>query len=142
MHTKDPTIAKLRQMPLFRACSKKDAARFAGVLTEVAVPAGDVLTREDVVEFEQCLLILEGEAVVSRAGTELAVLGPGSLVGEVATLTHGPRSATVRALTPLRVLVFDPRTFTTLLDSVPSVRSAVMGCMAARLRQGWLACRP
>jgi CRP-like cAMP-binding protein len=54
---------------------------------------------------------------LSRSGTLLdlaagTTVGPGAVVGEVATLDpHRTRNATVVAHTPLVVLVFDVRTF-------------------------------
>jgi len=134
MRAKDTRIAQLHNMELFRACRPKQLARIAGVLTEAAVPAGDVLTHEGAHEHEQCLVIADGEATVSRDGVELATLGPGALVGEMALLDHGPRSATVTALSPLRVLVFDPHEFVAVLDSMPSVRAHLLGVLVGRLR--------
>ena len=131
---KNPTIDHLRRMELFSTASDKQLARVAGVLTETSVPAGAVLTRQDRREREQCFLVIDGEAVVSRDGVALAELGPGALIGEAATLTGGRRSATVIASTPLRVLIFDQQTFQPVLDTMPSVRRSVMRCLAGRLR--------
>jgi len=134
MRARDPKINVLRYMELFSACSEKELARVAAVLTAVTIPAGHVLTQEDRREREQCFLIVEGEVAVTRGGVQLATIGAGGLVGEAATLTGERRSATVIALTPLRTFIFDPRTFQPVLDTMPAVRASVLRCLAGRLR--------
>jgi len=68
-----------------------------------AIPAGHRLTREGVVGRE-AFVVLDGEADVFVDGELIATVGPGDVVGEVA-IDAGPRSATVRARTAMRVLV-------------------------------------
>jgi mannose-6-phosphate isomerase-like protein (cupin superfamily) len=51
-------------------------------------------------------LILDGVLVVERDGEEIAEVGPGAIVGEMALLEErGARTATLRARTPARVAV-------------------------------------
>src|SRR5213595_2006202 len=47
-------------------------------------------------------LILEGEAEVLVHGNVRRVVGPGEYVGEIAVIDGKPRTATVRARTPVR----------------------------------------
>lgn len=65
---------------------------------------GDLLTRQGDAGSELYLL-LDGIVVIEIDGEALAELGPGSVVGERAVLEGGLRTATLRALTPLRVAV-------------------------------------
>ena len=62
----------------------------------------------------------QAEAVSETdAGTRrLAVLGAGDYFGEIALLLNVPRSATVRALTPLEVRSLDREGFEALLSSL------------------------
>lgn len=84
---------------------------------------------------DDVFLIREGEVEVVRSDAagerQLARLGPGSLVGEIAVLTGSPRTATVRARTAVDALVVvgeDVRAVVkrhrALLDRVASVMQA------------------
>ena len=57
----------------------------------------------------EAFIILEGSASVSVRGVQVAVVGPGGCTGEMGVIDHGRRSATVTALTDLRLLVLDAR---------------------------------
>lgn len=70
-------------------------------------------------------LITEGEVSVRRGGTEVATLGPGSIVGESAIVNHTLRSATVVALTPLRVVHFTDERLSSLIEDAPAFGRAV-----------------
>ena len=53
-------------------------------------------------------LLLDGIVRVEVDGERLTDLGPGSILGEHATLEHGSRTATLIAVTPVRVAVITP----------------------------------
>jgi putative peptide zinc metalloprotease protein len=98
----------LRGMPRASIERLAKAARVRHALTgEVVVRQG-----ERGAEF---FIIADGQAEVSilERGEERAVrkLKPRDFFGERALLEGGIRTATVRALTPMRLLVFDDRTF-------------------------------
>ena len=85
----------------------------------------------------ELLIVADGEVRVTRhspAGEqELAVLGRGDFVGEIALLEGTPRTASVTAVTPALVFVANPREFAVLM-SVPSVAAAVRRAADARWR--------
>ena len=56
-------------------------------------------------------MIVDGVAEVTRDGEHVARLGPGSYVGEIALLRDVPRTATVVAATPLRLLSLEREPF-------------------------------
>ena len=56
-------------------------------------------------------LLLDGVLEVEVDGDPVAQLGPGAVVGEMAALGGGARTATLRASTPVRVAVLDSETF-------------------------------
>jgi CRP-like cAMP-binding protein len=56
------------------------------------------------------LVILKGQVDVLCNGEKIGEKGPGSVVGEVALLDNGPRSADVRASTPVTYALFDGTT--------------------------------
>jgi hypothetical protein len=66
--------------------------------------AGDVLARQDD-PGDSLFLVLDGILEVSVDGQALDNLGPGAVVGERALLESSPRTATLTALTPVRVAV-------------------------------------
>src|SRR6516164_3081619 len=87
-----------------------------------------------------CFWLEEGVlkvSVTSVQGTEriLAILGPGSIVGELAMIDGLPRSATVQALRDSR-LTFVPRSiFLKLVHDHPEMHSHLLATLVARLRQ-------
>jgi hypothetical protein len=59
-------------------------------------------------EGQDLFLLLDGVVVVKVDGEEVAELGPGALLGEMALVDGGKRTATVEATTPTRVVVVPP----------------------------------
>ncbi len=57
---------------------------------------------------EHMCLVLDGVVRVERDGEKLAEYGPGALLGERAHLEGGRRAASVVAVTPCRLAVFNP----------------------------------
>jgi CRP/FNR family transcriptional regulator, cyclic AMP receptor protein len=68
----------------------------------------------------------------------LAVLDPGSLLGEVSATDGGPRSATVVALEPVEVDVTSFADFREFLDEHPRVSGEILQLVVARLRDASL----
>ncbi len=52
----------------------------------------------------------------------------------MALIDHRPRVATVRALTPMKLLAFDAERFRRLLDEMPKAQVKVMELLVERLR--------
>ena len=128
----DAWLKRLAQVPLFADCSKKQLQQVAAVLVEVSVSAGRVLVREGEPGHES-FVIIDGTATVTRNGETIATLGSGDVVGELAPLTGGPRTATVVAETELQLLVIGQREFAVLLDDVPGLAVRVLHNLAARM---------
>ena len=77
--------------------------------------------------------MIEGQIDVRRRGRRVARLGPGSYVGEIALLSRSPRTATVVAATPLRVLAISGADFVELLDGIPELWLKVARTLADRV---------
>lgn len=71
------------------------------------LPAGSVVTRQGDPGIE-LLLLLDGVLAVDVDRRRVAELGPGAVVGERALLEGGRRTATLEAVTPVRLAVADP----------------------------------
>jgi len=68
---------------------------------------GDVLVEQGA-EGDGLFLLLDGVLAVEVDGAPVAEMGPGTMLGERAALEGGVRTATLRALTPCRVVVVPP----------------------------------
>lgn len=132
--SKDRKIEVLRNVPLFSACSKQELARIASLTDHLEVKAGTVLTKEGDPGGE-AFVIASGKAEATLRGDKLGVLGPGAVVGEMALLDRAPRSATVKAVDDLNVLVLDPRSFAAMIDETPTVARKIMQALAQRVRE-------
>jgi CRP-like cAMP-binding protein len=75
------------------------------------------------------ILKQEGESTV-----ELAVLGPGSVLGELALLDHQPRSATAQVLEEVNAAVIDEALFTRTLSVIPPWLKDIIMEVVKRLR--------
>jgi voltage-gated potassium channel len=128
----DTRVELLRGLPLFELCSKRDLRRIAAIAVEREVEAGAELIREGEPAGE-FYVVVEGEVEVRRRGRRVARLGDGSFVGEIALLSRSPRTATVVAATPLRVLAVSGRDFVALLDTLPELWLKVARTLANRV---------
>jgi CRP-like cAMP-binding protein len=59
-------------------------------------------------EGRELFLLLDGIVDVEVDGEEVAEIGPGALLGEMALLEGGTRTATLWATTPVRAVVVPP----------------------------------
>jgi CRP/FNR family cyclic AMP-dependent transcriptional regulator len=85
------------------------------------------------------LLITQGRVKVTRVAANgyavvLAIRGPGDLVGEMAGLDGGARSATVTALDPVAALVIAATAFDGFIDEEQGASLALAELLACRLR--------
>jgi CRP/FNR family cyclic AMP-dependent transcriptional regulator len=64
----------------------------------------------------------------------LAVRGPGALLGELAAIDDGPRTASVCALEPLEVLAVPKEAFGRYLEAYPTVALMLLRTITGRLR--------
>jgi len=128
----DIRVDLLRGLPLFELCSKRDLRRIAALAVERELDEGTELIREGEPAGE-FYVVVEGAVDVRRRGRRIARLGAGSFVGEIALLSRSPRTATVVASTPLRVLAISGRDFVALLDSLPELWLKVARTLADRV---------
>lgn len=123
----------LLKVPLFSSCSKKELTKIARATDEVRVEAGTTLMEQGR-PGREAFVIVDGTASVRIGGQEVAVLGPGQHVGELALLDGGVRTATVVATSDMDLLVISQRAFVALLEDVPGLARKVLTSMAQMVR--------
>jgi len=94
--------------------------------------AGDVLIREGD-RGDLFYVIVEGEVEITRAGTLVSEQGPGAYVGEIALLRDVPRTASVIAKTPLRLLALEREPFLLAVTGHPGSHEAASAVTSARM---------
>jgi len=124
----------LERVALFEGFSHEELQRVADLGEEVDLDAGSVIVDQGDPGLD-CYVVVEGTASVYVAGEYVAAIRPGSMIGEMALVDHRPRSATVVADTPMKVLRLRSQAFRTLLDEMPKASERVMATLTARLRR-------
>ncbi len=126
----------LRNVPLLQALDDANLNDLLQRVDEVNIEPGQVLFREGDAG-EDLYVVLEGELLISRRVREIedviATRGHGEVVGEMAVVSHRPRSATVTAGKPTHLLRLSRAAFEDLLSRSPSASTAIMSCMASRI---------
>jgi CRP/FNR family transcriptional regulator len=107
--------------------------------TSISLPENQVLFEKGA-PGDGCYWLRKGIVkviVASQTGEEriLAILGPGSMVGELAMLDALPRSATVQAMTDCQLTVVSGSAFKVWLQDHPEVYGQIVQTLVARLRQ-------
>jgi CRP/FNR family transcriptional regulator, cyclic AMP receptor protein len=127
-------IESLEALSILEGCPRRELETVNSHTTTVKVLAGSVLCSHG--EYgQEAFIIVDGEAEVSLAGKSIARLGVGAVVGEMALLEHGFRSATVIAITPMTVLAMSARDFKSIVRSAPRVTERLLVTLSERLRQ-------
>ena len=132
--SQDDKIERLEEVGLLAGCSRRQLRAIARISEVIEVPAGTVLARSGA-PGEEFFLIMDGSARVEVSARKRSRLEPGQYFGEMSLLDGGPRSASVLAETPVRLLVIKRRDFTTLLKEAPELTQSLLATLSQRLRQ-------
>ncbi|HKA04804.1 MAG TPA: cyclic nucleotide-binding domain-containing protein [Acidimicrobiales bacterium] len=124
----------VRGVPLFAGLLPSEFDRVAMVMHPRAVAGGTAICTQGE-PGDEMFVIVDGEAVVERVGQPVAKLTTGDYFGELALLDHGPRTATVRALTDMNLYVLRERSLTALLMELPALALKLLANLASRLRE-------
>jgi len=127
-------VELLERVPLFAGMSRDQLEELSGIVHEVDVHPGHVLTHEGRHE-GYFFVVVDGSVGIERGGQVINTLGPGDFLGEIALLDGGPRTATATAETPCRLLSLMPEQFHQLLEDLPTVQTAVLKSVAEHLRK-------
>ncbi|MGH7412877.1 MAG: Crp/Fnr family transcriptional regulator [Candidatus Rokuibacteriota bacterium] len=130
----DDKIERLKEVPLFEGCSQRQLRSVAKIARVFDVAVDTVLTRAGE-PGDEFFLLIDGTARVEVSAEKRVLLHPGEFFGEMSLLDGGPRSATVVANTPVRLLVISRRHFSALLKEVPGLTQALLVTLSKRVRQ-------
>ncbi len=131
-------VQSLRQVPLFAGIPPAKLKLLAFTSDRVSYGGGEILFRQGD-PGDAAYVILSGKADIlaeSPGGPiKITELGTNSIVGEIAILCDGSRTATVRAAEPMEALRIRKEIFLKMLMDFPEIMIEVMRVLAERLSQ-------
>lgn len=130
-------IDLLARVPLLHELEAGALDLLASTTRQQAFPSGSTIV-EIGDPGRSLYLLLDGQVQVvypsRNSDFELARLGPGDFFGEMALLNDKPRSATVRALTPVDLLVLDKEDFRRVVTDTPGLALSLLSTLSGRIR--------
>jgi len=132
--TKRETAVALSGVPLFADLPKRHLQRLAREADELAFSPGEQIVREGSLG-ETVFVVMEGRAKVTRNGRRVGEVLPGDFFGELSAIDGGPRTATITAVTPVRVVRLFRRTLRKLLRDEPQLTVKILDGIVRRIRQ-------
>ena len=125
-------IETLRRVPIFAGCSRAELREVALSADEVGFPEGHVLTREGQ-RGREFFVLVEGTARVTKDGKPLANLHAGDWLGEIAILTHAPRTASAETTSPVLALVLTDQALRRIVEATPRIALRILASVGQRL---------
>jgi CRP/FNR family transcriptional regulator len=129
----------LARVPLLADLEEEELRRIAQVAIPRSFPKGARVFHEGDTS-DACYVIRSGEVRVTREHSDgraiaLATLGPGELVGELAMIDGGVRSASVEALTDVELLAVSAADMKSLLERNAGITAKLVVALTKRLRE-------
>jgi CRP-like cAMP-binding protein len=125
-------VAELREYPTFAGCSPADVGDLVAAGREFRLPPEWSLLQEGI-PADAFYVIREGTARVFDGRTEIATVGPGDIVGEMAFLGGGQRRATVSSATRLTGIRVDYDTLSDVIARRPRLGEALKAVYESRV---------
>ncbi len=123
----------LRSSPFFEGWTGDELEHFERIAERTRFAPGDVLIGEGE-PGRAFLVLITGEAEVTRGGRSLRRLKPGDHAGEMSLLDDAPASATVVARSTVEALVLYRPEFNNLLETIPSLGRRILATLARWFR--------
>ncbi len=128
-------LSLLRSLPLFAPLGPPELESLARELVAVEAPAGEAIVREGE-PGELFYAVADGELEVTAGGRALRLLRRGDSFGEIALLRSVPRTATVRASTPVRLYALARGPFLAAVAAHPIAGGEAERMVGERLAAG------
>jgi hypothetical protein len=126
------TILFLKDVSLFDALTNPQLTEVARLAESCELVGGKPLFMAgDTVDY--FYIVRVGLLRVLKNDVEVARIGPGECVGEMAVLAGIDRTATVEAIEDTRLLRFDAEDFLALLETYPEIGRALLRALVRRL---------
>jgi CRP/FNR family cyclic AMP-dependent transcriptional regulator len=132
--TRHETVVALQGVPLFAGLPRRQVQRIAKEADEQTFGPGETIVQEGMLG-ETLFVVLEGTAKVTRGRKKVGEVLPGDFFGELSLIDGGPRSASIVAETPMRVLRVFRRTLTALWREDPRLAIRVLDGITRRVRE-------
>lgn len=126
-------FAMVARVPLFAKLDPTSIAQLTGLLTARKVAGGTVIVSKGD-DAEEMFFIVSGRVEVELPNNPV-ILGEGDYFGEIALITGGTRTATVRAVGACELLQLDRHDFRHLAERNPHIGEAVHRMANLRLSQ-------
>lgn len=123
----------LRAAPLFASLSADALVPVASLCQQIDLVGGQVLFEAGEVG-DSMFVVASGLVQVKRGAELIAVLGPGEVVGEMGALDLEPRSATVVAAEPSRLIRLERNDLMDLLTDYPELMRGLAEMLVDRIR--------
>jgi|HigsolmetaAR202D_1030399.scaffolds.fasta_scaffold00088_45 cAMP-binding proteins - catabolite gene activator and regulatory subunit of cAMP-dependent protein kinases len=125
------SLTTLGRIPLFNKLTQVDRIWMLSLLQSVHYERGAVVVEEGT-QGNALYLIEGGQAIVERQNRPIAYLDEGNFFGEMSLLEQKPHSATVRALTPLSILLLPAEGLEELLKRNPTIDKSLKATINER----------
>lgn len=140
MNTLEELIARLQPDTLLGALAPDQLQSLLGDANRRELRSGETIISQGDENGDFAVVVLAGGlkiTMVSASGREIILnyCGPGELVGEIAMLDSGPRTATVTAAVPSTVMLLPSHTFLAAATANAASAAGVMRELARRVRQ-------
>jgi CRP-like cAMP-binding protein len=135
----DRDVETLRNIPLFNGLPTPRLKLIAYTAEVVRFEPGEVIVQQGDLA-DAVYIVVEGEAEVWVEGADgrsiqVNTMGPNTLFGEIAVLSRGRRTTTVRAKGPVVTFKIAAKVFLDLVRHSPEIGMQVMTVLAERLER-------
>ncbi len=125
---------ELKDIEIFNGIKEEDLKVIEGKGDIVKVKNGEVIIRENE-EGDELYIILEGSFIVTSKGNVIKVLNKGEIIGEMAVILGGKRTATCKAIEDSVLFRLNKESFLSLTEEHPEIGIKLLRSLTTRLKE-------